>query len=65
MKFVYEDSRLVGYADEGMYITNGEIFGKQIYLSDSDSPENYTEISEKEYESILETLDGDAGLNQV
>ena len=48
-------------ASEGMVLTNGEAFGKEIYLGVNDSAENWREITEVEYEEILikeqETLD--------
>jgi hypothetical protein len=37
---------------EGMILTNGEIFGKEIFLSENDTPENWHEITEEEYENI-------------
>ena len=40
------------YADEGKILTNGEIYGRQIFLSNTDKAENYREITEKEYEEI-------------
>ncbi len=36
-------------ADEGMVLTNGEIYGKVIALGNGDSPANYREITEAEY----------------
>lgn len=36
-------------ADEGMILTNGEIYGKVIALGNGDSPDNYREITEAEY----------------
>lgn len=36
-------------ADEGMMLTNGEIYGKVIALGNGDSPDNYREITEAEY----------------
>lgn len=35
-------------AAEGMALTNGEVFGKEIYLGCNDSPENWWEIPEAE-----------------
>ena len=39
-------------ASEGMVLTNGEAFGKEIYLGVNDSAENWREITEEEYEKI-------------
>ena len=41
-------------AGEGMVLTNGEVYGKEIYLSNTDSSYNYCEIPESEYQRILE-----------
>lgn len=35
-------------ADEGMVLTNGEIYSTQVYLGIHDSPENWHEIPESE-----------------
>lgn len=40
-------------AGEGMVITNGEVYGKEIFLSQTDNPYDYHEIPESEYERIL------------
>lgn len=45
-------SRIILYADEGKVLTNGEIYGKQIYLGENDEPSNYREITDEEYEVI-------------
>ena len=39
-------------ASEGMVLTNGEAFGKEIYLGVNDSAENWREITEEEYNEI-------------
>ena len=36
-------------ADEGMVLTNGEIFGKTILLGKGDTMENYREITDEQY----------------
>lgn len=41
------------YADEGMILTNGEIYGRTILLAEGASETDFHEISEAEYEEIL------------
>lgn len=38
---------------EGMMLTNGLAYGKEIYLGVNDDPENWYEITEEAYEEIL------------
>ena len=40
-------------ASEGMTLTNGEVYGKQIYLGVNDSPDNWHEITDEEYAHIM------------
>lgn len=40
-------------AFEGMILTNGEAYGKEIYLGIYDSAENWHEITDAEYEAIM------------
>lgn len=40
-------------ATDGHVLTNGEAYGKEIYLGKFDSPENWSEITEEEYEAVL------------
>lgn len=40
-------------ASEGMVLTNGEAYGKEIYLGCNDSEDNWSEITEAEYEAYL------------
>lgn len=39
-------------AADGMTLTNGEAYGKEIYLGKNDSAENWREITDAEYEAI-------------
>lgn len=41
-------------ASEGMVLTNGEVYSKEIYLGCNDSTFNWWEITEEEYEKILQ-----------
>ena len=41
-------------AADGMILTNDEAFGKEVYLGKNDKPENWHEITEEEYETILQ-----------
>ena len=40
-------------APEGYVLTNGEAYGKEIYLGIYDSAENWHEITDAEYEAIM------------
>ena len=42
-------------ASEGMTLTNGEAFGKEIYLGCNDSPDNWHEIADEEAAKLQET----------
>ena len=41
-------------AAEGMTLTNDEAYGKEIYLGKNDHPDNWHEITDAEYEKIIE-----------
>ena len=41
-------------ASDGMVVTNGEVYGKEIYLGVNDSAENWHEITDAEYADIVE-----------
>ena len=47
-------ARTVIYADEGKVLTNGEIYGKQIFLAEGVSEADFYEITDAEYEAIQE-----------
>lgn len=48
-------TRTVIYADEGHVLTNGEIYGKQIFLADGVNESDFHEITDEEYQRILES----------
>ena len=39
-------------AAEGMTLTNGETFSKEVYLGSKDSPDNWQEITDSEAEAL-------------
>lgn len=46
-------------ADENMTLTNGEAFGKVVYLGKNDSVDNWHEIPEVEAQAMME--EGESG----
>lgn len=40
-------------ASDGMTLTDGEAYGKEIYLGKNDSPDNWYEITDEEYKTIV------------
>lgn len=40
-------------AAEGYVLTNGEVYGKEIYLGKNDSPAFWYEIPEADYQAIM------------
>jgi hypothetical protein len=44
-------------ATDGMMLTNGQTCGKTIYLGINDSPDNWYEITEEEYNNILSSFE--------
>ena len=42
-------------ADEGMTLTNGEAFGKVVYLGKNDSADNWHEITDEDAEELQNT----------
>ena len=48
-------------ASEGMVLTNGEVYGKEIYLGVNDSADNWHEITDAEYEKIVAEQDAEKG----
>lgn len=48
-------TRTILYADEGKILTNGEVYGRQIYLADGVLEEDFHEITEEEYKEVLKS----------
>ena len=44
-------------ASNGMTLTNGETFSKEVYLGVNDTPDNWCEITDKEAEEKLKELE--------
>lgn len=42
-------------ASEGMILTNGETYGRIVYIGTGDSPSNWHEITDAEYNEILKS----------
>ena len=40
-------------ASEGKMLTNGTAYGKEVYLGKYDSPDNWYEITDAEYDAII------------
>lgn len=47
-------TRTVLYAEEGHVLTNGEIYGKTLFLADSASAIDFYEITDEEYQAVLD-----------
>lgn len=55
-------TRTILYADEGKILTNGEIYGRQIFLSENENPNLYREIGELEYKEKLAEEENDGNV---
>lgn len=53
-------TRKIIYADQGKILTDGESYGKIIYLADKENADNWHEIDLSEYEK----LEQEAGYGQ-
>lgn len=53
-------TRTVLIADEGKMLTDGETYAKSVELGDWDKAENYTEITEAEYDEIQARLEAES-----
>ena len=51
-------------AAEGMTLTNGEAFGKEVYLGVNDSPKNWREITDEEAAAIEQAKLEVAGITE-
>ena len=55
-------TRIILYADDGKVLTNGEIYGDQIFLADGANETDFYEIDIEEYECILSKAQAEASL---
>jgi hypothetical protein len=46
-------TRTVIYAEGGHVLTNGEIYGRQIFLAEGASVDDFHEITDEEYQRML------------
>lgn len=47
-------------ASEGHVLTNGEAYGKEVYLGKNDKAENWHEITDAEYAEIEAAMEAEA-----
>lgn len=50
--------RIILVADSGKVITDGKIYGRQIFLSEDRSAEDFFEISEEAYHRLYDESEG-------
>lgn len=55
MQKIIENGATVLLADDGMILTNDSSFGKTVRLGKGDSADNWHEITQAEYEAIMES----------
>lgn len=56
------NKRIVLNAREGYVLTNGEVYGRQIHLAEGVDASTFHEITEEEYQKILEEQDAEIAL---
>ena len=47
--------RIIMTATEGHILTNGEVYGRTIYLAEGETGEDFYEITDAEYEALQES----------
>lgn len=47
-------TRVILYADNGKILTDGETYGRQIFLAEGRTSDSFYEITEEEYNQIME-----------
>lgn len=52
MQIKYVEPRTVLVADEGMIVTDGNNYGRVIYLPEGGDPSSFKEITEDEFEAL-------------
>ena len=52
--------RIILTASDETMLTNGEVYGKTVYLGINDKPENWYEISEEEYRERMAELEAES-----
>ena len=55
-------TRIILYADEGKVLTDGEVYGKTIYLADGVDSNSFREITEAEYNEIMQKQEDEGEL---
>lgn len=51
------ENAIILKADEGKTLTNGEVFGKVVYLGKNDSTDNWHEITDEDAQALQKTVD--------
>ena len=61
-------NRIILYANDGMMLTNGITYGKEIILAEGLDGNDFYEITEEEYNTLFEAdemVEADNGFNQI